>query len=391
MTRSSRFCVAVNAWRAPGLTLGVVLVALIAGCLLAPPVHAEGPAGTFSIAAHDPATGELGVAVQSRAFSVGAGVPWAEAGVGAIATQASTNESFGPRGLALLRDGLSAPEVLDRLIASDDGRADRQLGIVDADGHSAAHTGDRCLDWAGDSTGVSFSVQGNILAGPDVVASMVAAFQRAPGELADRLLAALEAGQGAGGDRRGQQSAALLVVRESEVYPEYRTRYVDLRVEDHPEPIAELRRVFEIHRSTDLLEAHLRYHEAYVAAGDTAMARHELGHVGTALRFALANPDASASTLNALAWVSATADVFLDDALAAAERAVALAPDDAGILDTLAEVCFRRGDVERAVAVIDRAIALEPDVAYYQDQRARFLGDAAETSRDEDHPEDAAR
>jgi uncharacterized Ntn-hydrolase superfamily protein len=352
-----------------------VILCLLGILVLATVGHAEPPAGTFSIAAHDPVTGELGVAVQSRAFSVGAGVPWAEAGVGAIATQASTNESFGPRGLVLLRDGLPAEVVLGQLLMSDPGHDQRQLGIVDASGGSAAHTGRQCLDWAGDSTEVGLSVQGNILTGPEVVAAMVHAFRATEGELAEKLIAALEAGQAAGGDRRGQQSAALLVVRESNEFPEYRTRYVDLRVEDHPSPIAELRRVFEIHRATDLLEAHLRFHAAYLADGDSVAARRELVHVGAALRVALANPDAAASTLNALAWVSATADVFLDEALAAAERAVRLAPDDAGIIDTLAEVHFRRGDRDRAVEVIDRAIALDPEVAYYREQRARFLDD----------------
>ncbi len=367
-------------WMRPssGSTMGiarrgraVALVALVVSSLGAP-ARAEDPTGTFSIVARDPETGELGVAVQSRAFSVGGGVPWAEAGVGAIATQSRTNESFGPRGLAMMRSGIGAPDALSMLLAHDDAPEERQVGIIDAAGRVAAHTGEGCGAWAGDSMAVDVSVQGNILAGSDVVRDMLVAFQSTEGDLAERLLAALEAGQGAGGDRRGQQSAALLVVRESDTYPEYRTRYVDLRVEDHPTPIAELRRVFRIHQASDLLRAHMRYAEAYEAAGDTASAARERARVGSALTAALADDDASATTLNALAWYCAINDVHLDEALRAAARAVELAPDDAAILDTLAEVYYRRGDPVSALEVIGRACALEPDDAYYAGQRARF-------------------
>ena len=161
-------------------------------------VCADDPAGTFSLVAIDPATGEIGVAVQSRAFSVGGAVPWAEAGIGAIATQASTNESFGPRGLALLRAGHSAREVLDMLVGADEGRDDRQLGIVDARGGSASFTGSRCMEWAGDTAEAGLAAQGNILAGPEVLSEMVRAYTESNGELAERMLAALHAAQAAG-------------------------------------------------------------------------------------------------------------------------------------------------------------------------------------------------
>lgn len=341
--------------------------------LLAPTVATA----TFSIVAYDPLTQELGVAVQSRAFSVGGGVPWAEAGVGAIATQASTNESFGPRGLALLRAGFDATQTLQRLVDLDDGRENRQVGIVDAHGQSASWTGARCQSWAGDSTAVNLSVQGNILAGPEVVAAMVRAYESTEGELAERLLAALHAAQAAGGDRRGQQSAALLVVRPSERHPEYRTRYVDLRVEDHPSPIDELERVFRIHQASDLLRAHIRYAEQFDEAGDAEAAARERARVGDALRIALANPSTDAGALNSLAWFCATSDVYLQESLEAAERAVAQAPEDTSILDTLAEVQFRLGAVDDAIATIDRALALQPDDDYLLGQRARFTGKAS--------------
>ena len=343
------------------------VLALLAMLALPAPVRA-----TFSIVAYDSMTQELGVAVQSRAFSVGMAVPWAEAGVGAIATQASTNESFGPLGLDMLRKGSAAPEVVQALIAADSGSAHRQLGIVDAGGRSAAHTGASCSAWAGHRTGRGYSIQGNILAGEAVVAEMERAFLGTAGELSARLLAALEAAQAAGGDKRGMQSAAILVVRPSDAYPEYRTRYVDLRVEDHKDPIREIRRVFQILEAQDLAEAHLRFAEAYDKAGKKDLARVERERVGEALRRALQRGENDASTLNGLAWVTATNGVFLDEALQAAERAVALEPKNTGILDTLAEVHYRRGNADKAIEVITRALEIAPEEKYLKEQLARF-------------------
>ncbi len=352
-----------------------VVVPLLAAILLwGVYAFADVPAGTFSIVAYDPGTQELGVAVQSRAFSVGAAVPWAEAGVGAIATQASSNESFGPRGLAMLRSGYSAEQTLDMLLKSDPGRENRQVGIVDASGGSASFTGSKCLVWAGDTAAAGFSAQGNILAGPEVVSEMVRAFSETGGELAERLIAALHAAQAAGGDRRGQQSAALLVVRPSRHYPEYNTRYIELRVEDHPDPINELERVFRIHQSSDLLRAHLRYAEHFDTTGNGAAAERERERVGETLVRTLARDDAEASSLNALAWYCATADMYLDESLEAARRAVKLEPENTAILDTLAEVLFRFGRKEEAIEVIDRAIAIDAGDEYLKSQKKRFEG-----------------
>jgi uncharacterized Ntn-hydrolase superfamily protein len=330
--------------------------------------------GTFSIVAYDSVTQELGVAVQSRAFSVGSAVAWAEAGVGAIATQASTNQSFGPRGLDLLRTGLESDKVLDLLLEADPGREDRQVGIIDACGHAANFTGSRCLTWAGGRTGQSYACQGNILASEDVVSAMADAFEKSEGELADRLLQSLVAAQSAGGDRRGVQSAALLVVRPSDTYPEYRYRYVDLRVEDHPDPINELIRVYRIHEKTDLLEAHLRYAEQYQLAGRPDMAEREHNIVGGLLKRALSEDIQDAELLNGLAWYCATADIFLEESLTAAERAVALEPENANIIDTLAEVQFRMGRVEEAIDTIQRAIEIDSESVYYKEQLDRFEG-----------------
>jgi uncharacterized Ntn-hydrolase superfamily protein len=202
---------------------------------------------TFSIVAHDPEAKEWGVAVQSKFLAVGAVVSWAQAGAGAVATQSYANVSFGPEGLALLAQGLSAQETLDRLVAGDEGQARRQVGIVDAQGRSATFTGDGCHDWAGGLTGTHYAVQGNILVSGATVEAMAEAFEGSKGELADRLVASLAAGQAAGGDRRGQQSAAVLVVRPEGGYGGYTDRYMDLRVDDDPAPIERLKGLVDLH------------------------------------------------------------------------------------------------------------------------------------------------
>jgi uncharacterized Ntn-hydrolase superfamily protein len=212
-----------------------------------PAAGAPPPIATFSIVAFDSATGDLGVAVQSKFFAVGSVVPYAQAGVGAVATQASGNTSYGPRGLELLAAGRPVAAVLDSLLANDQGRETRQVGIVDARGNAIAHTGKECQKWAGHRTGRGYTVQGNILAGEAVVVAMERGFLNAPpGPLGGRLVAALEAGQEAGGDSRGQQSAALLVVRAKGGYGGFNDRYCDLRVDDHVAPIAELKRLYTL-------------------------------------------------------------------------------------------------------------------------------------------------
>ena len=203
---------------------------------------------TFSIVARDPHNGDLGVAVQSKFLAVGSVVPWAKAGAGAVATQAMANISYGPQGLELLASGLSAEETLRHLLAADPQQDHRQVGIVDRHGRAAAHTGSACFDWAGHEIGEGFTCQGNILEGAQVVRAMAGRFRETGGELAERLVAALDAGQQAGGDRRGRQSAALYVARAGGSYGGLLDRYVDLRVDDHPDPIVELARILRLHR-----------------------------------------------------------------------------------------------------------------------------------------------
>jgi len=218
-------------------------------CLKLPPLVA-----TYSIVAYDFETGELGVAVQSRYFSVGSVVPWAEANVGAVATQSFVNVSYGPRGLELLKKGLTAKEVVERLVGEDDGRDYRQLGIVDAKGNAASYTGSKCLEWAGGKTGRGYAVQGNILASENVVKAMAEVYKSTKGSLAERLVASLEAGENAGGDARGKQSAALLVVKKGAGRGGYGDRLIDLRVEDHPDPVNELKRLLRLHRVYYLID-----------------------------------------------------------------------------------------------------------------------------------------
>lgn len=223
-----------------------LFVLALALALSAVCTRAEAPkGGTFSIVACDPVNQDWGVAVASKFFAVGSVVPWAKAGVGAVATQAFANTSFGPRGLLILEQGADAGAALKVLVDSDTGRAQRQVGIVDVKGRAVSYTGEKCNTWAGGVAGVNYACQGNILVGEKVVQAMARAFESSKGELAERLLAALEAGDAAGGDSRGRQSAAILVVRPGGGYGGWDDRYLDIRVDDDPQPIKGLRRMME--------------------------------------------------------------------------------------------------------------------------------------------------
>ncbi len=203
---------------------------------------------TFSIVAVDRSNGDIGIAVASKFLAVGSVVPWARAGVGAVATQAWANVGYGPRGLDLLAAGVEPADALDRLTRDDPGRLERQAGIVDIHGRAATYTGDGCIPWAGGRIAEGVAAQGNLLTGPEVVDAMLGAFGSTAGSLPDRLLAALVAGDGAGGDRRGRQSSAVLVVREAGGYGGGNDRWLDLRVDDHPDPVPELLRLRAIGR-----------------------------------------------------------------------------------------------------------------------------------------------
>ena len=225
--------------------LAVPLACGLLGSLasLPPP---EVQVNTFSIVAYDPKTKEFGVAVASKYFSVGSVVPWAKAGVGAVATQAAVNVSLGPKGVELMAKGMSAEEALKALQDSDKGIQSRQLGLVDANGKAASFTGKNCGAYAGGKVGENYAVQGNLLAGEAVINDMAKAFEESKGPLAWRLMAAMEAGEKAGGDKRGKQSASLLIVREKGGPAGAHDRFIDFRIEDHKDPIPELARILAL-------------------------------------------------------------------------------------------------------------------------------------------------
>jgi uncharacterized Ntn-hydrolase superfamily protein len=244
--------------------LFALLVLLTGGVMPAP--AADRPVNTYSIVARDPATGEMGVAVQSHWFSVGSVVTWAEPGVGAVATQSFVEVSYGPLGLDLMQAGKTAEQALAALLAADPHSEVRQVAMVDRHGNIAAHTGASCIAAAGHQTGKQYSVQANLMERDTVWGAMARAYEAAEGDLAERLMVALEAAQAEGGDIRGRQSAAILVVPATGEGKPWRETTVDLRVEDHPRPLAELRRLLRVHRAYQ----HMNRGDEYMAAEDVA-------------------------------------------------------------------------------------------------------------------------
>jgi len=321
---------------------------LIFGCGLALPLHA-GPAptrpiSTYSIVARDASTGELGVAVQSHWFSVGAVVPWAASGVGAVATQSFVEVSYGPRGLEAMRRGLPAVEALRELVGQDEHAAVRQVAFVDATGRAAAHTGSSCIPGAGHLVGHGYSVQANLMLTDDVPQVMAAAYEKSRGPLAERLLAALQAAQRAGGDIRGRQSAALLVVRGAPSDEPWTDRLVDLRVEDHHRPLEELRRLLHLHRAYELMNE-----------GDEAVAGGEMELALT--RYAAAEqmfPDNDEFVF----WhgVTLVTNDRLDESLVLFERAFRMNPNWKLLVPRLAQ----KGHLPEKPEVIERILAIGP-------------------------------
>jgi uncharacterized Ntn-hydrolase superfamily protein len=282
--------------------------------LLASRIASAHDVATFSIAARDPQTGELGVAVASRFFSVGSVVPYAKAGVGAIATQANANVTWGPHGLELLERGATADEVLKVLLRTDSDPSARQVGIVGADGSSVSYTGPKCNSWAGGRNGPNYAVQGNILTGQPVVIALEKAFLETKGTLAQRMYAALLAGDAAGGDSRGRQSAALIVVKEGAGYNGGNDRAIDIRVDDHAEPFQELGRL-------------LNYAEMNYAWNE--------------------------------GWTAFTHKHYAE-ALVAQERAVKLAPENPEVLYDLAVIRLAAGKREESLQALQKALTLNP-------------------------------
>jgi uncharacterized Ntn-hydrolase superfamily protein len=297
------------------LILGVHATITIAAAQTAPEPAPVRPVHTFSIVARDPSTGEMGVAVQSHWFAVGPIVPWADAGVGVVATQSLVDPAYGPLGLALMRAGKSAPDALRSLLAGDEGRDVRQVAMMDAQGRVAAHTGSKSIQAAGHIVGRDYSVQANLMLNDQVWPAMARAFEATPGDLADRMLAALDAAQAAGGDIRGQQSAALIIVRAKSTGRPWADRLFDLRVDDSPEPLRELRRLVNLQRA---------YH--HMNAGDVAMEKQD-------------------------------ADAAKREYGAAAE----LAPDNVEIVFWHAVALANKGQVEESLPLFRRVFAKDPN------------------------------
>jgi len=315
-----------------------IAVVVIAALLANVPISAEGPVpSTFSIVAADPKTGEVGVAVASRFFAVGTVVPHARAGVGAVATQSYANTSFGPHGLSLLSHGKTPEKVLEVLLGNDKGRNKRQVGLVSASGASASYTGTSCNAWAGGRSGPNYAVQGNILTGEEVVVAMEKAFLSTVGRpLGARLFAAIEAGDAAGGDSRGKQSAALLVCRKDGGYGGFTDRAIDIRVDDHPQPIRELGRLLDIGLVNDAWNR-----------GWTAFTKQQFEE--------------------ALRWQEMAAK--------SAESQPEVLPE---VLYDLAVIRLANGDRDGARSILARAVTLNPKLA----EQAKVDGDLAALRRD---------
>jgi uncharacterized Ntn-hydrolase superfamily protein len=323
--------------------------------------------GTFSIVAMDPQTDEWGIAVASRVLDVGYVVPWMEAGVGAVASQALSNPFLGPRILEALERGSSAEHALQEVLEADTIPEQRQVGVVDRQGNSASHTGTGTTAWAGHRNAPYVAVQGNILTGPEVVDSMFAVFERTAGPLAERLLSALEAGEKAGGDSRGKQSASLTVVTKGGGYLGVDDRLVELKVVDNAEPVQELRRQYELWQYAFMAPAYLRLADEKPDKQDTYLARtHSL------LLKALETEVPSAEVYNSLAWEFALRKKYPEETLEAAHKAHALAPEDANIMDTVAEACYAAGHYKDAVQWEKQALELEPENVFFQEQLVKF-------------------
>jgi len=323
--------------------------------------------GTFSICALDPETGELGITVASRVLDAGYVVPWLKAGVGAVASQALSNPFLGPWGLDELAQGKPAEEALKNVLALDSAFENRQIGIVDKDGRSAAFTGKKCNAWAGHKTGTNYTVQGNILTGPEVVDSMAAAFERATGPLGERLLAALEAGEKAGGDKRGKQSAALYVVVHRGGYLGADDRLVDLKVVDNTAPVQELRRLYELWQYAFMAPAYIRLSDEVKSGGDRYLAKaYDL--LIKAQKSGLEN----AEVFNSLAWEFATRKKYPRETILAALTAHELAPDDPNIMDTVAESYYANAEYDNAILWETRALKLDPQNEFFKEQLKKF-------------------
>jgi len=324
--------------------------------------------GTFSIVAMDPETEEFGIGVASRVLDVGYIVPWLEAEVGAVATQALANPYLGKWAIELLREGKNAEEVLKIILERDTSPEDRQIGIVDRYGNSVSFTGKNTISWAGHKNDKYVAIQGNILTGPEVIDTMFKVFKKTEGlPLAERLLLALEAGEGAGGDKRGKQSAALFVVRKRGGYQGANDLLVGLKVVDNPEPLKELRRQYELWQYAFLSTAYLRLAKEEKEKEKIFMER-AYSLLKKALESEIKNPE----VYNNLAWEFALMKMYPEETIEAAKKAHELSPDDPNIMDTLAEAYYAAGMYKEAIYWEKKALKKEPKNEFFKKQLEKF-------------------
>jgi len=319
---------------------------------------------TFSIVAYDTLMEEWGVAVQSKFFAVGAVVPQAKAGVGAIATQAWGNTTFKDKAMQLFSQGYNAKEVIEMLIKDDPDFEYRQIGVVDKNGNPYSFTGKNCSPYAGHIVGKNYAVLGNILFSEDVLKNMALAFENTKGPLGIKLIEALKAGQIAGGDKRGMQSAALLVVSKNGGYSGFDDRIIDLRVDDDEKPIEELERLYYINEETFLISSYIRI--AFDALKEKKDKKAE--EAFNRVEIILNKYNQSADMYNSVAWEMAINNYKLDKALQYAKKAIELKKDDANIWDTLGEIYYRMKNFKKAVEAEKRAVELAPDEKLFKDK-----------------------
>ncbi|MEN3046880.1 MAG: DUF1028 domain-containing protein [Candidatus Hydrothermales bacterium] len=324
--------------------------------------------GTFSIVAMDPETEEFGVGVASKVLDVGYLVPWVEADVGAVATQALLNPYLGKWAIELLREGKRADEVLKIILERDTSPEDRQIGIVDRNGNSVSFTGKNTISWAGHKNDKYVAVQGNILIGPQVIDTMFKVFKNTVGlPLAERILLALEAGEAVGGDKRGKQSAAIYVVRRRGGYQGVNDKLVELKVVDHPEPLKELRRMYELWQYAFLATSYLRLSQEEKDKEEIFLKKAYL-----LLKKALEADLKNADVYNNLAWEFALMKKFPKETIEAAKKAHELSPEDPNIMDTLAEAYYAAGMYKEAIFWEKKALEKEPQNMFFKKQLEKF-------------------
>jgi len=316
---------------------------------------------TFSIVGYDEKTGEIGVAVQSKFLAVGAVVPHADADYGAVATQAWAKTSFAKKALKLLEMGVKPEDIFKFAIKNDDKSATRQYGIVSANGESASWTGKECSKWAGHKYGKNFAAQGNILVKKEVVENMAQYFVENNNlPLGMRLINALKAGEEAGGDSRGRQSAALLVVAKKGGYSGFSDRFIDIRVDDHKKPIEELSRIYNLHEKTFQAASYIRRGVFYLEEKNEKLAERMFDRaIEISEKY-----EENASILNSIAWEFAQHNYNLDYALLSAKKAYDLEPDNPNIIDTLAVIYAKKGFYKRAIELEKKAFDLSKDPVF---------------------------